>query len=108
VGVRDRLRRGAADYLQPGEQIQAVFLASRPSHEYYDRAVVATDQRLLLYRLNFLSRPTELIAEADRNTKIGPCHGVLFYRFDTFEAEHLVVHRRLFSDVAEADRLAGF
>jgi hypothetical protein len=31
MAVRDRLRKGATRYLEPGEQIQAVFYAKRPT-----------------------------------------------------------------------------
>ena len=42
--LRDKLRKSAGLYLEPEEQIQAVFLAKRPEMQYNDRAVVATDQ----------------------------------------------------------------
>jgi len=44
MAVRDRLRKGAARYLEPAEQIQAVFYAKRPATQYNDRAVAATDR----------------------------------------------------------------
>ena len=56
MAVRDRLRKDAARHLVDGEQIQAVFYAKRPGTQYNDRAVVATDRRLLLMTLNFLGR----------------------------------------------------
>src|SRR5215469_14464456 len=77
MAVRDRLRKGAAQYLEPGEQIQAVFYAKRPAMQYNDRAVVATDRRLLLLELNFLGRVTGLVGEASRGIKLGPCHGFM-------------------------------
>src|SRR5262249_8529452 len=77
VAVRDRLRKDAAQYLQPGEQVQAVFYAKRPTMQYNDRAVVATDRRLLLLRLNFLGRATGLAGEVPREPKLGPCSGFM-------------------------------
>jgi len=37
MGVRDRLRKDTARYLEPEEQIQAVFYAKRPSAQANDR-----------------------------------------------------------------------
>ena len=104
MGVRDKLRKGAAQYLEEGEQIQAVFYAKRPMMQYNDRAVVATDHRLLLLELNFFGRVTGLLGEAPRETKLGPCRG--FMHPITAFGTDLAVNRRFFKDVAEADRAA--
>jgi hypothetical protein len=106
MAVRDRLRKGAAQYLEPDEQVQAVFYAKRPVMEYNDRAVVATDRRLLLLELNFFGRPTGLAGEVPREIKLGPCSGFM-HPIDAF-GTRLDVNRRFFKDVAEADRAAGF
>jgi hypothetical protein len=107
MAVRDRLRKGAAQYLEPEERIHAVFYVKRPTMQYNDRAVVATDRRMLLLELNFLGRPTGLAGEAPRQTKLGPCKGLLLHRIDAFGGR-VDVSRRFFKDVAEADRAAGF
>jgi len=83
MAIRDKLRKGAVQYLEPGEQIQAVFLAKRPSMQYNDRAVVATDRRLFLLQLNFMGSPTNLAGELPRKTKLGPCSGFM-YSMDVF------------------------
>jgi hypothetical protein len=106
MGVRDRLRKDAAQYIKPGEQIQAVFYVKRPAMEYNDGAVVATDHRLLLLNLNFFGRATGLADEAPRKTRLGPCSGFL-HPIDVFDTP-LAVSRRFFRDVAETDRAAGF
>jgi hypothetical protein len=103
--VRDRLRRDAAQYLEAGEQIQAVFTARRPAARANDRAVVATDRRLLLFRLNFFGRVTGLAGEAARETKLGPCFAPRQHPLDVF-GTRLYVHRLFFGDIAEADRHA--
>jgi len=105
MGVRDRLRKDTARYLEPEEQIQAVFYAKRPSAQANDRAVVATNRRLLLLKLNILGRATGLLGEAPRETRLGPCQGILtpLRAFDT----PLQVSFRFFKDVDEADRAAG-
>lgn len=104
MAVRDRLRKGAAQYLEPGEQIQAVFYAKRPAMQYNDRAVVATGRRLLLLELNFLGRVTGLVGEASRDIKLGPCQG--FMHPVTAFGTRLAVNRRFFKDVTETDRAA--
>jgi hypothetical protein len=69
MGVRERLREQAEPYLEPAETIQAVIPAARA--EVIDRVIVATDRRLFL--LVYKKRgPTELLAEADGNSKLGP------------------------------------
>ena len=73
--------------------------------QYNDRAVVATDRRLLPLRLNFLGRATGLAGEVPRETKLGPCSGFL-HPIDAFGTS-LAVSFRFFKDVAEADRAAG-
>jgi hypothetical protein len=104
MGVRDKLRKGAAQYLEVGEQIQAVFYAKRPTMQYNDRAVVATDHRLLLLELNFFGRPMGVLGEAPRDIKLGPCRG-LMHPITAFGTA-LAVNRRFFKDVAEADGAA--
>jgi hypothetical protein len=105
MAVRDRLRRDGARYLEPGEQIQAVFYAKRPAAQANDRAVVATDRRLLLLRLNIFGRATGLIGQAERQIRLGPCSGMVspVRAFD----HALQVSFRFFKDVDEADRAAG-
>src|SRR5215469_9334073 len=105
MGVRDRLRKDAAGYLEPDEQIQAIFYVKRPEARANDRAVVATSRRLMLLRLNFLGRATGLLSEAPRHTRLGPCRGMLsaILAFD----HPLQVSFRFFKDVNEADRAAG-
>jgi hypothetical protein len=66
MAVRDRLRKDAVRYLKPGEEIRALSYAKAPEAQASDRAVVATDRRLLLLTLNFLGRATGLVGEADR------------------------------------------
>ena len=106
MSIRGKLRDGATVYLQPGEQVQVAFLAKRRTAPYNDRAVVATDRRLLLLRLNFFGRPTALLGTSERHVRLGPCRGFM-YRLPVFDSG-LAVNKRFFSDVAEADRAAGF
>lgn len=65
-----------------------------------DRAIVATDQRSLLVKLNFLGRITGIVGEALRLTRLAPCAGIV-HRVDSF-GEPLVVGFRFFNDIGEA------
>jgi hypothetical protein len=107
MALRQMLRDWVAEYLQAGEEIQAIFLVKRRRMTYNDRAMVATDRRLLLLTVNFFGRPTGVLAEAERSIELGPCRGSLLYRLPVFGSD-LDVSRRFFKDVAEADRAAGF
>jgi len=106
VALRDKLRDGAQGYLQPGEQIQAAFLAKRPEVRYNDRSVIATDRRILLFSLDFRGRPKAVLAELRRQTRLGPCTGWLLHPLAGFGVP-LAVSRRFFTDVEEADRAVG-
>jgi len=106
VALRDKLRDGAQGYLQPGEQIQAAFLAKRPEVRYNDRSVIATDRRILLFSLDFRCRPKAVLAELRRQTRLGPCTGWLLHPLAGFGVP-LAVSRRFFADVEEADRAVG-
>src|SRR5215467_10121327 len=107
LALRDRLRKGAAKYLEPGEQVQAAFLATRPFQGSHHYSVVATDRRILLLNLHSTGLfTTGLAGELPRKTKLGPCSGLL-HPLPAF-GNDLAVNRRFFKDVAEADRAAGF
>jgi len=107
MALRDRLRKGAAKYVEPGEQIEVAFLATRPSVQSHHYAVVTTDRRILLLNLDFTGlRITGVVGELPRKTKLGPCSGLL-HPLPAFGSD-LAVNRRFFKDVEEADRLGGF
>src|SRR5262249_1394547 len=57
--------------------IQAVFYAKRPADLYNEYAVAATNRRLLLLMLNYFGRVTGMAGEAPRQTRLGPCSGIL-------------------------------
>ena len=110
--VREKLGSGAAQFLEPGEHIQAVFSAHR-WRPWYDQggsdlyyAVVATDRRILLFKLDFFGRVAYVSGEVQRETQLGPCSATP-HRIRAFSTE-LIVNRHFFKDVEEADRAAGF
>jgi hypothetical protein len=105
LALRDRLRKGAAKYLEPGEQVQAAFLATRLSVKSHHYAVVATDRRILLLALDWTGlRTTRLLGEVPRTTRLGPCSGLL-HPLPVF-GNDLAVNSRFFKDVEEIDRAA--
>ena len=117
IPLRDKLRNDAAPYLEPAEQVQASFLAARPTawQGRQDCAVVVTDRRILLLDLDFFANPlglyflthvTGVAGEAPRKTKLGPWSGELHYirAFGTV----LAVGSSFYMDVKEADLALGF
>jgi hypothetical protein len=121
VALRDKMSASAAQYLRPGEQIQAVFggeTASGASQALYAfgalgsiirmlinryRMVVVTDQRILVLDTGKwnITKARGIVGELPRATRLGPATG-LWYPIDTGQ-EKLRVHRRFFKDIAAAD-----
>ena len=67
------------------------------------RLVVATDQRILIFRPNPDGRAGELLGERPRTIVIGPPHALfVFYRTNVV-GERLYIHRRWFKNVRAAD-----
>jgi hypothetical protein len=115
MAIRDKLRASAASYVQPGEQIQAVFAAQTMSQwmalisfwiiifSGAYRIVVVTDQRIMVFQAGRLKTTTirSLLRELPRATQIGPPSG-LWYRTDVI-GEKLYIHKRFAKDVTAAD-----
>lgn len=119
--LRDKMMNAAAEYVRPGEQIQAVFGAQTASalvrmmsifgaigslltiffNKY--RMFVVTDQRILVLDTGrwSLTKPRGIVAELPRATRLGPATGI-WSKIDTGQ-EKLRVHRRFFKDIAAAD-----
>lgn len=118
MAIRDKMRANAAPYLEPGEQIVAVFGAQTTSawfalisywiivlrNSY--RVVVVTDRRILLARSGrFSTTPVkEIVRELPRQTRIGPPSG-LWYKTDAL-GEVLYIAKRFHKDVTAADETA--
>jgi len=119
MAIRDQLRSNAAPFLQPGEQIQAIFPAQTTSawmslisywiiiirNSY--RVVIVTDRRIMVARSGrFRQTPVrEIVHEVPRATKIGPPTGL--WLKTTALGERLYIAKRFHKDVAEADALAA-
>jgi hypothetical protein len=102
MAIRGKLATSATPHLQPGEQIQATFMALSGERQYNDRGVIATDRRILLFSLTMNGNVKDLLREVDRGTRIGPVGGLMLYKTDAL-GPTLKIHRRFFADVATAD-----
>jgi hypothetical protein len=114
--VRDSMRDSAAEYLRPGETVQAVLSAQTASqllaavsgffmflrlNRY--RIVAVTSQRVLILDAGWASMKTArgVVAELPRSTRLGPASGL--WHVIPAAGENLRVHRRFFKDIEAAD-----
>jgi hypothetical protein len=116
VALRDSMRASAAQYLQPGEPIQAVIGAQTASqyvaaltgvfvflglNRYRIIAVTPTRIVVLDAGKTSMKRARGVVTELPRSTRLGPGTG-LWHRIQA-GGENLRVHRRFFNDLATAD-----
>jgi hypothetical protein len=116
VALRDSMRDSAAQYLQPGEPIQAVIGAQTASawlagltgvlvflslNKY--RIIAVTPSRIVVLDAGKTSmkKARGVVTELPRSTRLGPGSGV-WYRIPA-GSETLRVHRRFFKDLQTAD-----
>jgi hypothetical protein len=116
VALRDSMADSAAQYLRPGERIQAVIGAQTASqwvaaltgflvflglNQY--RILVVTPARILVLDAGKTSmkRARGVVMELPRSTRLGPGTGV-WHRIQAGD-ETLRVHRRFFKDIEAAD-----
>lgn len=102
LSISARVREGAGPFLQPAEEIQFVVPAIIHNKGRV-RAIVATNQRLLLFGLSYFGQsPTKILAQMPRSTTIGPAHGSFGFATHVFGME-LLVRRRYYGDIAAMD-----
>ncbi len=116
MALRDSMRDSAAQYLRPGEPIQAVIGAQTASqwlaaltgffvflglNRY--RILAVTPNRILVLDAGKTSMKTArgVVTELPRSTRLGPGAG-LWHRIPVGQ-ENLRVHRRFFKDIETAD-----
>ncbi len=116
MALRDSMRDSAAQYLRPGEPIQAVIGAQTASqwlaaltgffvflglNRY--RILAVTPNRILVLDAGKTSMKTArgVVTELPRSTRLGPGAG-LWHRIPAGN-ENLRVHRRFFKDIETAD-----
>ena len=118
IAIRDKITENSQQFLQPGEQVQAVIGGQTLSgwwgaltslfffwNNY--RAVLATDRRILVLHCGKwrMGAPKSVVTELPRNTKIGPPSG-LWWKCETL-GDKLYVHKRFHKDVEAADAAIG-
>ena len=116
MALRDSMRDSAAQYLRPGEPVQAVIGAQTSSqwlaaltgvfvflglNRY--RILAVTPNRILVLDAGKSSMKTArgVVTELPRSTRLGPGTG-LWHRVQVGN-ENLRVHRRFFKDIESAD-----
>lgn len=120
MALRDTMRSSAAQFLQPGESIQAVIGAQTASQwlaaltgvfvflglNHY-RILAVTPTRILVLDAGkvSMSKARGVVMELPRSTRLGPGTG-LWHQVPA-GSETLRVHRRFFKDVETADSLAA-
>ena len=116
MALRDSMRESAAQYLRPGEPIQAVIGAQTSSqwlaaltgvfvflHLNSYRILAVTPGRIVVLDAGRTSMKTArgAVTELPRPTRLGPGTG-LWHRIPA-GGENLRVHRRFFKDIETAD-----
>ena len=116
MALRDTMRSSAAQYLQPGEPIQAVIGAQTASQwlaaltgifvflglNHY-RILAVTPNRIVVLDAGkvSMSKARGVVTELPRSTRLGPGAG-LWHQVPAGQ-ETLRVHRRFFKDLETAD-----
>jgi hypothetical protein len=120
MALRDTMRSSSAQYLQPGEQIQAVIGAQTASqwlagltgifvflglNRY--RIIAVTPNRIVVLDAGKVSMKTArgVVMELPRSTRLGPGTG-MWHKIPA-GSETLRVHRRFFKDLEAADSVAA-
>ncbi len=123
MALRDKLRKRVRPHLQPGEQVEQVFLAQGGITPWLAngplgvlgtlaatrRIIVVTNQAILVVGASKLTgtTPTKrgVIARLPRQTVIGPPKGM--WAKVRIGDEKLYVHRRFHGDIKRANERAG-
>src|ERR1700722_4856713 len=116
AALREKLAERAAPYLEPGEQIQSVFLAQSGPSPYWIflsmwivviaggySEIVVTDRAIIVLNCGRLppSKPKSLRSRGPRNVVLGPPSG-LWAKIQL--DQRYWVHRRFQKDVIAADQ----
>jgi hypothetical protein len=124
MALREKLTDRVAPYIQPGEQVQHVFLASGGMNPWLAstfgaiggallavigqatlikrRIIAVTDQSVVVLEANFNgTKPKSVVARLPRNTTIGPVKGI--WSPVRFFDEKLYIHKKFHKDVRAAD-----
>jgi hypothetical protein len=120
MSLRDSMRDSAAQYLPPGEPVQAVIGAQTASQWLVPltgfiffflinryRIIAVTSQRIVVLDAGRASmkKARGVLTELPRSTRLGPGSGV--WHVIPVGQEKLRVHRRFFKDLQAADNELG-
>jgi hypothetical protein len=120
MALRDSMRSSAAQYLNPGEPIQAVIGAQTASqwlaaltgvfmflglNHYRILAVTPTRIVVLDAGKSSMTKARGVVTELPRSTRLGPGTGI-WHKIPAGE-ETLRVHRRFFKDLETADSVSA-
>jgi hypothetical protein len=120
MALRDTMRSSAAQYLQPGEPVQAVIGAQTASqwlaaltgvflflglNRY--RIIAVTPTRIIVLDAGkaSMSKARGVVTELPRSTRLGPGTGI-WHKIPAGQ-ETLRVHRRFYKDLQTADSVAA-
>jgi hypothetical protein len=116
VALRDAMLNSSAQYLEPGETVEAVFGAQTVSQYLFIltggliflsmnryRIGVVTPQRILILDAGKLGmrKARSVVTELPRATELGPASGI--WHVIPANGERLHVNRRFFKDLQTAD-----
>jgi hypothetical protein len=116
MALRDKLANRVTPMLEPGEQLQQVFLAQGGASPWIGnsfgliglallvkrRIVAVTDRGIVVFEANFNgTNPTKVLTRLPRGTRIGDVSGI--WAKVSLANEKLYVHKRFHSDVRAAD-----
>lgn len=120
MALRDKLAARVTPMLEPGEQLQQVFLAQGGVSPWIGnsfgliglaamvkrRIVAVTDRGIVVLEANFNgTSPTKILARVPRGSRIGEVKGI--WAKVALGDEKLYVHKRFHSDVRAADGVAS-
>lgn len=117
MGIRKKVSKNVEPHLEPGETLQAAFLAQGGINPWWviltgyllffwlaKYVIVAvTDRRILLFKASALAttKPKELLGTFPRETRFGPISGV--WGKIELGGTRYYVHRRFHKEVEAAD-----
>jgi hypothetical protein len=119
MALRDKLAARVQPLLEPGEQVQAVFITQTGPSPYWvlvttliffavkRRIIVATDRAIVVVRAGAMSGTSakQVMARLPRGTRLGPASGM--WAKISVNGEQQWVHKRFHGDIARADAAAG-
>ena len=118
MALRDKLRERSQPFLEPGEQIQQIFLAQTASQyqvlipilfllKNRYRVVAVTDRAVVVLEAARMqnSKPTGVLTRLPRSTPLGAPAGM--WAVLDLGGEKLRVHKRFHKDIEEAGGIGG-